>query len=236
MERTAVQRADKKSHRSENRKRRQEVQKFTSLPIPGDDSGETDEGNQTLSFEDPPMSDGQGSGVSTLGLRFILVASLLLFLLATLSETNRLPATVEPTPALTQTYTNDSLIIPGTRIGPATLGLSTTKLEQILGRATLRPQGEGTVYLYPDHGLVIYCQDSRVFSVTTRSPMYKTRSGVGVGSDVNDVLRNLSNSYEMEGSPPRYVLHNWSEGWHIEIDQDKVTYLQITPMLTEGQR
>ncbi len=182
------------------------------------------------------MSDGQGGTVSTLGLRFILVASLLLLLVATLSETSRLPPTVGPTPALTQTYTNDTLIVPGTRIGPATLGLSTTKLEQILGRATLRPQGEGMVYLYPDHGLVIYCQDDRIFSVTTRSPKYQTRSGVGVGSDVNDVLRSLSNGYEMEGSSPRYVLHNWSEGWHIEVDQDKVTYVQITPMLTEGQR
>lgn len=181
------------------------------------------------------MSDEPTSQVVPLGLRFVLFASLVLLLLATLSETQRLPPSVGPTPALTQNYTNDHLIVPGARVGPVTLGLSTTKLEEVLGRATLRPQGEGTVYLYPDRGLVVYCQDDRVFSVTTRSPEYQTRAGVGVGSDVNDVLRGLSKDYEMEGSPTsRYVLHNWSQGWHIEVEKDRATYVQITQMITEA--
>lgn len=181
------------------------------------------------------MSDKQTNQAVPVGLRFVLFASLLLLLIATLSETHRLPHSVGPTPALTQNYTNDHLIVPGARIGPVTLGLSTAKLEEILGRATLRPQGEGTVYLYPDRGLVVYCQDGRVFSVTTRSPEFQTRAGVGVGSDVNDVLRGLSKDYEMEGSPTaRYVLHNWSQGWHIEVERDRASYIQITPMITEG--
>lgn len=181
------------------------------------------------------MSEQQGANFSTIGLRIVLIASLILLLLATLGETNKLPASVGPTPALTDNSTPDALIIPGTRIGPVTLGLPVEKLEDKLGRAQLRPQGEGTIYLYPDRGLVVYCQDGRVFSVTTRSPLHLTRSGVGVNSDVNDVLRTLSKNYEMEGSGSRYVLHNWSEGWHIEVKDNKVSYLQITPKLTESQ-
>ena len=182
------------------------------------------------------MSEQNETGPATLGLRIILVASLLLLVLATLSETVRLSPTIEPTPTLTDTSINDHLIIPGTRIGPVTLGLPVKKLEQLLGRATLRPQGEGTVYLFPEHGLAVYCQDARVFSVTTRSPLHKTRAGVGVGSDVDEVLRGLSRNYEMEGSAPRYLLHNWGDGWHDEVYNDKITYFQISPMLTQWER
>lgn len=193
-------------------------------------------GPPSIGFEDIDMSANQSSHISTIGLRIVLVASLILLLLATLSETNRLPATVEPTPALTESSTPDTLIVPGTRIGPVTLGLPTRRLEQVLGKATLRPQGQGTIHLYPDRGLVVYVQDGRVFSVTCRSPLFKTRSGVGVEADVDEVLRTLSKNYEMEGSGSKYLLHNWSEGWHIEVKDNKVSYLQITPKLTEGQK
>jgi hypothetical protein len=170
-----------------------------------------------------------------IGLRLILVASLLLLLLATLSETNKLPASSAPTPPPTESSAMDTLIIPGTRIGPITLGLSTKKMGEIMGQAQLRPQAPGVVHLYPNAGMVVYSEGGRVVSVTVRSPAYKTRSGVGVGSDVDEVLKTLSGDYEMEGSGREYKLHNWSEGWHLEVKDDKVTYIQITTKLTEGE-
>lgn len=168
-----------------------------------------------------------------LGLRLVLVASLLLFLLATLTEQQRLPVSTQPTPPPTDSVALDSLIIAGTRIGPVTLGLSTERVRQLLGPGQLRPQGEGVVHLYPEAGLVIYSEKGRVHSVTARSPIYRTRSGVGVGSDVNEVLQTLSGSYEMVGEGPHYRLHNWSEGWHLEVQNERVTYIQITTKLTE---
>jgi hypothetical protein len=169
------------------------------------------------------------------GLRFVLVASLLLLLLAALSETHRLPTSTAPTPPPTDRFTRDTLIIPGTRIGPVTLGLSTRTLTEVLGPAQLRPQGEGVVHLYPREGLVVYTENDRVVSVTARASIYKTRSNVGVGSDVDEVLRTLSGDYEMDGSGREYKLHNWSEGWHLEVKDDKVEYIQITAKLTESK-
>jgi hypothetical protein len=167
------------------------------------------------------------------GLRLVLVASLVLLLLATLAERHRLPTSTAPTPPPTDSTALDTLIIPGTRIGPVTLGLSSQKMGGVLGQAQLRPQAPGVVHLYPDLGMVVYTENDRVVSVTVRSPIFKTRSGVGVGSDVDEVLRTLSGDYEMEGSGKEYKLHNWSEGWHLEVQDDKVTYVQITTKLTE---
>jgi hypothetical protein len=169
------------------------------------------------------------------GLRIVLLASLTLFLLATLTETNKAPISAAPTPPLTNNFTRDTLIIPGTRVGPVTLGLPIKILNEVLGAAQMRPQGQGLVHLYPEPGLVVYSENDRVVSVTVRSPTFKTRSGVGVGSDVDEVLRTLSGDYEMEGAGREYRLHNWSEGWHLEVQDNKVTYIQITAKLTESE-
>lgn len=166
-----------------------------------------------------------------LGLRVVLVASLVLFLLATLSETYRSPANDIEVPP-TERSTPDSLIVPGVRVGPVTLGLPVTQLSQYYGKAQLRPHEDGIVHLFEEHGLVVYAEQDRVQQVTVRSPHYKTRAGVGVGSDVDAVLQNLGQDYEKVGSQDKYVLHNWNHGWHTGIENDKVTYFQITPTLS----
>ncbi len=180
------------------------------------------------------MSDSSPR-IVPIGIRIVLIASLLLLLVATLTETGRLPESTSPTPTPTDRFTLDTLIVPGTRIGPVTLGLSTKQMTEIMGPAQLRPQAPGTVHLYPQAGMVVYSENDRVVAVTARSPAYKTRSGVGVGSDVDTVLKTLSGDYEMEGSGKNYRLHNWSEGWHLEVVDDKVAYIQITTKLTESR-
>lgn len=173
------------------------------------------------------------SSIVPIGIRVVLVASLLLLLLATLTETHKLPVSTAPTPPPTESFALDSLIVPGTRVGPLTLGLSVKKMAEILGPGQLRPQSPGVVHLFPNAGFVVYTEADRIVSVGVRSPAYKTRSGVGVGSDVDEVLRTLSSDYEMEGSGKEYKLHNWSEGWHLEVKDNKVTYIQVTAKLTE---
>ena len=181
------------------------------------------------------MNEGPGK-IVTIGLRFVLVASLLLLLLATLSETIVLQEPVSPTPTPTDKFFLDTMIVPGTRIGPVTLGLSTKRLTELLGPGQMRPQASGIVHLFPDSGLVVYSENERVVSVTARSPVFKTRGGVGVDSDVDEVLRTLSSDYEMEGSGQEYKLHHWGEGWHLEVKDDKVIYFQITTKLTESKK
>ena len=169
-----------------------------------------------------------------LGLRIVLMASIALFLLATLTEFYRAPSVHQIEPVETQRSLDDSLIVPGTRIGPVTLGLSVSALGQKLGKAKMRPHNAGVVYLYENQGLIIYAEGEKVTSVTARSPLFATRHGVRVGSDVDSVLTTLGQSYELVGDEKRYVLHNWGAGWHVGVEDNIVTYFQITPMLMEG--
>lgn len=113
-----------------------------------------------------------------------------------------------------------------------TLGLSTQNLTKVLGNGQLRPHQEGLVHLYEEFALVIYSEKGRVVSVTTRSPAFQTKMGVGVGSDVDLVLKSLGQDYEMIGEGESYVLHNWNRGWHVGIEKEKVVYFQVTQELT----
>lgn len=179
---------------------------------------------------------GYSNKTTSYGLRFVLVASLILFLLATATEVDRLPPAYNPLPPSTQASIADHLIIPGTRLGPLTLGLSTKSLEATLGQASLRPQRDGVVYLYPQIGLLAYTEQGRVISATVRSPLFKTRTGIGVGSDIGDALRTLPGHYEMEGSGANYKLHCWSEGWHLEVKDNHIASIQITLKLITDER
>lgn len=169
-----------------------------------------------------------------LGLRIVLFASLALFLLATLTELYNSPdeTNIEPNP--THHTTADTLIVPGIRIGPVTLGLSPEKLSKSLGKGKLRPHENGVMHLYEDHGIVLYSENDKVMSVTARSPVFKTRSGVGVDSDVDQLLKALGADNEMVGEGESYVLHNWGRGWHAGIENHKVVYFQVTPGIEEA--
>ena len=171
-----------------------------------------------------------------LGLRIVLMASIILFLLATMTEFYRAPTIHQIEPAETHHSVDDNLIVPGTRIGPATIGLSMATVGQKLGKAKMRPHNSGVMYLYESFGLVIYAENDKVTSVTARSPLFSTRQGVRVGSDVDSVLSSLGQSYELVGDENRYVLHNWMAGWHVGVENNIVTYFQITPTLMDGAK
>lgn len=164
------------------------------------------------------------------------MASLVLFFLATMTEWYKAPPAHQIEPQETHHSADDTLIVPGTRMGPVTIGLTMTAVGQKLGKAKMRPQQAGVVYLYEDLGLVIYAENEKVTSVTTRSPVFSTRQGVRVGSDVDSVLASLGQSYELVGDENRYVLHNWGAGWHVGVEDNLVTYFQITPTLMESPR
>ena len=160
------------------------------------------------------MSKPEAKTKSTVlvGLRIVLVASLVLFLLATATEMYLTPSNplVNPTP--TTKSAQDNLIVPGTRIGPVTLGLAADEVTKLFGKGQLRPLKTGVLHLYEQQGLVVYVEDERVASVSVRSPQFATRGGIRVGSDVDSVLSSLGRDYELEGDEENYVLHNWTEG------------------------
>ncbi len=171
------------------------------------------------SQQKPPVS---------LAVRFILIASLVLFLLATVSEVYRSPPTPEMEPIQTESSAKDTLIVPGVRVGALTLGLSTGQLNELLGKGILRPHDNGLMHLYEELGIVIYSEKDKIVSVTVRSPLFKTRGGVGAGSDVSDVLQQMGSESEKVTTADGYILHNWKRGWHAGVRNEKVEFFQIT--------
>ncbi len=165
------------------------------------------------------------------GLRFVLLSALLLFLLVTVTEHTRSPGTQPILPPPSDSIPEDLLIIPGTRAGPILLGSSTTTFQNILGPGQLRPEAEGLIHLYPEQGLVIYSEDQKVMAITLRSENFATRSGVKIGSDVDAVLRQMGENYEIDGDPNSrsYVLRDWEAGWHVGISADSVDFIHLTP-------
>lgn len=171
----------------------------------------------------------------SIAVRFILIASLLLFLLATASEVYRSPDSPATEPSSTDKSAKDTLIVPGVRIGAMTLGLSTGQLNELLGQGKLRPHEAGVMHLYEDLGIVIYAEKEKIMSITVRTPLFRTRGDVGVGSDVSDVLEHLHQDSERSGTEAEYTLHNWHRGWHAGIKNDKVVFFQVTvPIETES--
>lgn len=180
-------------------------------------------------------SEGNNKTSVMLGLRIVLIASLVLFLLATVTEMYRSPPepVVDPTP--TERSASDNLIVPGTRIGPMTLGLSEDEVVRLLGKGQMRPVKTGVLHLYENLGLVVYIEEEKVTSVTVRSPQFETRQGIRVGSDIDLVLSHLGKEYELEGNDEEYVLHNWGQGWHVGVNKSLVTYFQVTPPITKEE-
>ena len=171
-----------------------------------------------------------------IAVRFILIASLVLFLLATVSEVYRSPPTPAMEPVRTLSSAKDTLIVPGVRVGALTLGLSTSQLKDLLGKGILRPHDKGLMHLYEELGIVIYSEKEKIVSVTVRSPLFKTRGGVGAGSDVSDVLQQMGSDSEKVATSDGYILHNWKRGWHAGVRDEKVEFFQVTMPLEAEPR
>jgi hypothetical protein len=178
-------------------------------------------------------SEGKSKSWLLVGLRVVLISSLVLFLLATATEMYRSPSTPRVNLTPTDKSAQDNLIVPGTRIGPVTLGLSIDEIVKQFGKGQLRPLKTGVLHLYEQRGLIIYVEDGRIASVSARSPAFATRQGIRVGSDVDSVLSHLGRDYELAGTDDDYVLHNWSQGWHVGVEKNIVTYFQVTPALAK---
>ena len=87
-----------------------------------------------------------------------------------------------------------TLIRPSASIGPVTIGESRAKVEALLGRGRPEALGKDTRFLsariaYPRAGLEISYSKSAlhpiVLWVVTQSPRYHTRSGIGIGSQID---------------------------------------------------
>lgn len=165
-------------------------------------------------------------------LRLLLLASLVLLLLAVGSEVVRRPAT---TSLEAHVGASDMTIVGGQRVDFVTLGMPLTQAQERLGKGVARPTDKVVVHLFPDYGLSLGVTEGRVVSIYIQSPNFTTRAGLGVGSDVDQVIKTYGSRYEFEGTEQDYTLHFWAQGIHFSVQNNKVTAIQVTEAL-EGHR
>ena len=177
-------------------------------------------------------------------LRLLLALSVILLLLAGAAELMRSGVSVAGTPTPEAPGPLDERIVPGHRVSFILLGLPITEVEGKLGAGVIRPSQDALLYLFEKVGLGCGVQKGQVVSIRVLSPHFRTRGGVGVGTDVDQVVRELGPDYEYSGDgpsptpgaapPESYVLHYWSQGIHVGVKMTRVESLQITAPVEGG--
>lgn len=187
-----------------------------------------------------PITDQEApepSSGTLLFVRFVLVASLCLFLLVTTAEyyrqTQLTGATASATPG-----PKDSIIVPGLRIGYATLGTSIEPICSYLGAPKIEASDSGTIYKFPSHGMKCVVDKGTVTSVLTENPSFATKQNTRVGSPLQAALNEFGHEFETTKpekpnpkAPAVYVMHYWKRGVHLSIADEKVRLIWVTPAI-----
>lgn len=172
-------------------------------------------------------------------LRILLIFSLAIFTVVVWAEFPHLEEPPVAPVATREVGPDDTLVVPGDRVGFIRLGLSIFQVEQKLGRGRAKPTQSAVLYRFDEHGLSCAVQRSQVISILVSNPKYHTAQGLAVGSDPDVVVRELGDVYEWESiekngeseAAPKllgYTLHYWRSGIHVRILEDRVESLLIT--------
>ena len=186
-------------------------------------------------------------------LRLLFILALLILLMASWAEMLRLKAPARP--QISAAGPTDHLVVPGDRAGFITLDLPVDEVEKRLGQGRIRPTHDAVLYYFAKEHLTCGVQEGRVQSILVHDPQFQTRTGLGVGSDVEKVIRVFGDVYEYDNlsvpSTPRpsatptaspsprvasqrgpedsYTLHYWDKGVHFNIRSGRVDAVWITP-------
>jgi hypothetical protein len=158
----------------------------------------------------------------------ILAACLVVALLAVLGN---LPLTAPAPAPAAEPGPHDGRLVPGQRVDFIRLDLPIEEVEKALGAGKIRPaEGGSLAYVYEQVGLTLGVQQGAVVSVMTVSPHFRTANGVGVGSDVDLVVRTFGQGYEYDKrSDEDYYLRYWASGIHFQVEKTRVVSITVTP-------
>lgn len=166
--------------------------------------------------------------------RVVLVISLLVFGLVTLTEHYRQKQV--DTPGRQGPGPKDSFIVPGERIGLATLNLDVQLVFSEFGTPKIESTSNTTVYRFNEAGIKCTVDEGRISTILTDNPAFRTKLNTHVGSPLEDVLRDLGNDFETTSSNAKlpknskaaYVMHYWKKGVHFSISEEKVQSIWVT--------
>lgn len=159
-------------------------------------------------------------------LALLLTAAMIVGALAVFGE---LEAARAPSPQAARPARGDGRIIAGHRVDFITLGLAVDRVEASIGRGKVRPKQDSVLYLFDEVGVHVAAHKGLVQSVLVLNPNLTTPDGIGVGADVDRVLRTFGEHYEYESrGQEEYTLHYWPKGIHFFVKETTVHRILVT--------
>lgn len=123
----------------------------------------------------------------------------------------------------------DGRVLAGQRVDFILLGLPIDQVEATLGTGKIRPEKDSILYLFDEAGVHVAARKGRVHSIQVLNPNLRTPDGLGVGVDVDRVVRRFGEGYEYEGrGATEYTLHYWSQGIHFRVKDARVASLLVS--------
>lgn len=175
---------------------------------------------------EPEPEPGPGPRVP-LPLALLLTAAMIVGALAVFGEFEA--ARRAPSPQAARPARGDGRIMPGHRVDFITMGLPVERVEAALGRGKVRPKQDSVLYLFDEVGVHVAAHRGLVQSVLILNPNLTTADGIGVGADVDRVLRTFGEHYEYESrGPNEYTLHYWPQGIHFFVKETIVNRILVT--------
>ncbi|HEV2173615.1 MAG TPA: hypothetical protein VGR71_08610 [Nitrospira sp.] len=129
---------------------------------------------------------------------------------------------------------NDDLIVPGNRIGPVAIGMTSKQVLEAKGTpgdSTFR-YTDAAVYPYDQNEYSVVVDDvtQQVWRVETSSDEYRTAEGVGVGQSELEMRANLGNpnsaTNEDNADPPTF-LYCYDKGLAIYTFRGKIFKISV---------
>jgi hypothetical protein len=130
----------------------------------------------------------------------------------------------------------DTLIVPGQRIGPISIGMTAGELLRVAGAPTNSTRfKDGSANRFGNGiGAFVADDSGRVFSVNTADPRYRTVGGVGTNSSDLEIRSNF-------GAPVRSIRRDWRVvcyngiAFHFE-QSESATGVEVRPPNSIGCR
>lgn len=204
--------------------------------------------------ETPPPAEEDTQQQARRWLRILLLASLACLIVVMCSELPQPTFQREVPTQNRQLGPQDQFIVAGQRVGFLRLGLAISDVEARLGRGLAKPTQSAVLYRFPRAGLTCAVQRGLVASILVHNTEFKTPQGTAVNSEADQVVRELGDQYEYEVQEPSerpeatlavptpgatpsdtrtkgnsYTLHYWREGIHVNMHNDKVESILISP-------
>ena len=118
----------------------------------------------------------------------------------------------------------DQLIVPGTRLGPVSLGLSGTQVVELLGEPPSSEPSDPGPTLFFDHPRIAVALNGQqlgnsvVDTVSTDSADFADAHGIRVGSSSSDVIAAYGSSYQRTDDDGMWTLWYDDQGIRFEFE------------------